>query len=59
MNFNGQNGEIVIYNLLGQEVTRKTAVNGLNKISLTQGNAAYIVKVISDQAVVCQKVFVQ
>jgi hypothetical protein len=59
VNFTGSNGEIVIYNLLGQEVSRKNAENGLNKISLTQSNSAYVVKVISNQSVVSQKVFVK
>ena len=44
---------------MGQEVARKAAVNGLNKVSLVQGNATYIVKVISENSYVTEKVFVK
>jgi len=57
--FNDVKGEISIYNILGQEISRTGAVNGLNMISVPQGNAVYIVKVITDNAAVTKKVFVK
>jgi hypothetical protein len=59
VNFNGKRGEISLYNLLGQEVSRTSATNGLNVIAAPQGNAVYIVKVISDNVSVTKKVFVK
>ena len=52
-------GEIVLYNILGQEVSRTQAGNGLNVIPVAQGDAVYIVKVISDNVNVTKKVFVK
>jgi hypothetical protein len=52
-------GEISIYNILGKEISRSDAKNGLNMISVPQGNAVYIVKVISDNTAVTKKVFVK
>jgi hypothetical protein len=59
VNYSGNHGEIVIYNLVGQEIIRKAAVNGLNKIAVPQGNAAYVVKVIGNNSSVSEKVFVR
>lgn len=59
VNFNGTSGEIVLYNILGQEVSRTQAGNGLNVIPVAQGDAVYIVKVISDNVNVTKKVFVK
>lgn len=59
VNFNGDRGEIVIYNVMGQEVYRSVAAKGLNKITLVNGNAAYIVKVVSDNSVTSEKVFIR
>lgn len=59
VNFSGNRGEIFVYNVLGQVVTAVTAENGLNKITIPQGNAAYIVKVVSDLSVVSEKVFIK
>ncbi len=59
VNFTGQNGAIFIYNLMGQKVYQGVASNGLNKITLEKGNAAYIVKVISDNTIVSEKVFLR
>lgn len=51
-------GDIVVYNLMGQEVVR-TMINGVsNKISLNK-SAYYVVKVVSNEAVVTKKVFVR
>ncbi len=52
------NGDIVIYNLMGQEVTR-TAIKGvLNKVTLSE-SGYYVVKVMSNESVVTEKVFVK
>jgi hypothetical protein len=59
VDFNGTRGEISIFNILGQEISKTTAQNGLNMVSVPQGNAVYIVKVISDNSTVTKKVFVK
>jgi hypothetical protein len=59
VNFNGTRGEICLYNILGQEISRTSASNGMNVIAAPQGNAVYIVKVISDNVSVTKKVFVK
>ena len=59
VDFSANKGEIAIYNILGQEISRTGASNGLNMISVPQGNAVYIVKVISDNTTVTKKVFVK
>lgn len=59
VDFSAVKGEIVIYNILGQEISRSAAKNGLNMISVPQGNAVYIVKVISDNTTATKKVFVK
>ncbi len=56
--FNGIDGEISIYNILGQEVSRTAASEGLNILTVPQGNAVYVVKVISGTQSVTKKVFV-
>jgi len=59
VDFNATRGEIAIYNILGQEICHAVASNGLNKISVPNGNTVYIVKVISDNNTVTKKVFVK
>jgi hypothetical protein len=59
VDFSGAKGEIVIYDILGQEIVRSAASNGMNTIGVQQGNAVYIVKVISDNNTVTKKVFVK
>jgi hypothetical protein len=59
VNFEGTRGEISIYNILGQEISRTVATNGLNVLSVPQGNAVYIVKVLTDNVNVTKKVFVK
>ena len=59
VDFNAVKGEIAIYNILGKEISRTIANNGLNIIPVTQGNSVYIVKVISDNVAVTKKVFVK
>jgi hypothetical protein len=59
VDFIAMKGQITIYNILGKEISSAAARNGLNMISVPQGNAVYIVKVISDNATVTKKVFVK
>lgn len=59
VDFKGVNGEIAIYNILGEEISRTTANSGMNMIPVSQGNAVYIVKVISNNTTVTKKVFVK
>lgn len=53
------NGEIVVYNLLGQVVARKNIENNRVRITLNKTNAYYIVKVITEKGVRTEKVFVR
>jgi hypothetical protein len=59
VDFTAVKGDITIYNILGQEISRTGAINGLNLVSVPQGNAVYIVKVITDNSTVTKKVFVK
>ncbi|MBC8486467.1 MAG: T9SS type A sorting domain-containing protein [Bacteroidetes bacterium] len=51
-------GDIVIYNMMGQEVTSAPINSALNKITLEE-SAYYVVKVLSDESVVTRKVFIK
>ncbi len=51
-------GEIVIYNVMGQEIIRAEINNTLNKVTLNE-SAYYVVKVMSNESVVTKKVFVK
>jgi hypothetical protein len=51
------NGDIVVYNLMGQEVARTMIHGASNKITLNR-SAYYVVKVVSNETVVTEKVFV-
>ena len=51
-------GEIVIYNVMGQEITRAGINSTVNKVTLNE-SAYYIVKVMSNDSVVTKKVFVK
>ena len=51
-------GNIVIYNIIGQEVINAPINNVLNKITLEK-SAYYIVKVLSDESMVTKKVFIK
>ena len=59
VDFNGIRGEISVYNILGQEINRVEAGNGLNILDVPHGNSVYIVKVASDNVNVTKKVFVK
>jgi len=53
-------GNIVVYNLLGSEITTQAIqANSLNRISLTSPTGYYIVKVIGDKGITTGKVFIQ
>jgi hypothetical protein len=57
---NNMQGDIIVYNLLGNEITRKTiAGNTLNKISLAVPTGYYLVKVVSNQITTTSKVFIR
>ena len=51
-------GDIVVYNLMGQEVARTIITDVLNKVTLNK-SAYYVVKVMSNESVVTKKVFVK
>ncbi|MCD4745664.1 MAG: T9SS type A sorting domain-containing protein [Bacteroidales bacterium] len=54
------NGEIVVYNLIGQEITRKTVENAsLHKISIDDVKGYYIVKVLTNNNIITEKVFIE
>ncbi len=59
VNFTGDRGEIAVYNTIGQEVYRTAAENGLNTITLENGNSVYIVKVITEKSITSEKVFIR
>ncbi|MCD4696205.1 MAG: T9SS type A sorting domain-containing protein [Bacteroidales bacterium] len=53
-------GDIIIYNLIGQEILKKKSVNeDLERIKITQGTGYYLVKVQSEKQVVTKKVFIK
>ena len=51
-------GDIVVFNMMGQEVVHTIITDALNIISLEKG-AYYVVKVMSNESVVTKKVFVK
>jgi hypothetical protein len=51
-------GSIVIYNVMGQEVTSSAIYGTINKLTL-DNSAYYVVKVMSNENVVTEKVFVK
>jgi hypothetical protein len=53
------NGNIVIYNFLGETLINKSAQSGLNKIPVNQNNTYLIVKIISDSGAATGKVFIK
>jgi hypothetical protein len=53
------NGEVIVYNLLGQEITRKKLENSnLNQISIPVQNTCYLVKISYSGKVHTQKVMI-
>ena len=53
------NGDIVVYNLMGQEVVRTDIAPGLNTIPMDHVNANYVVKVLTDDNAVTGKVYIK
>jgi hypothetical protein len=51
-------GDIVIYNMMGQEVANTPINSAINKITLEE-SAYYVVKVLSDESMVTKKVFIK
>jgi hypothetical protein len=51
-------GEIIVYNLLGQEVAHTRITGSLNKLSLVNGNY-YLVRVLGNDINVTRKIFVK
>ncbi|MEA3478843.1 MAG: T9SS type A sorting domain-containing protein [Bacteroidota bacterium] len=58
-NESNHNGEIVIYNVMGQEILRQGLEGNLNQIGLDSQAGYYIVKVITDQQLQTEKVFIK
>jgi hypothetical protein len=52
-------GDIVVYNMMGQEIIRVEAENGMNVITMDDVDAYYIVKVVSSTSLVTEKVYVR
>jgi len=53
------NGDIVVYNMMGQEVIRTEIEPGLNVLPVNDRNAYYIVKVVGNEVTRTAKVFVK
>ena len=53
------NGDIVVYNVTGQEVIRETAQRGMNIIEMSQSDNYFVVKVIAEEMTETGKVFIK
>jgi hypothetical protein len=53
------NGDIVVYNVTGQEVVRQTAERGLNIIEMSQSDSYFVVEVIAEEMTETGKVFIK
>lgn len=53
------NGDIVVFNLMGQEVIRTQIKSGLNVIPVSDANAFYVVKIVGSEASKTGKVYVR
>jgi len=53
------NGDIVVFNMMGQEVIRTEIEPGLNVLPVNDGNAYYVVKVVSSDVAKTGKVYVK
>lgn len=53
------NGDIVVYNMMGQEIVRTNVAPGLNVIPMNNNNAYYVVKVVSSETAVTGKVYIK
>ena len=52
-------GEIAVYNMMGQQVTRTDITGTETQIKVSDVNTNYVVKVISDNSAVTGKVYVK
>lgn len=52
-------GEIIVFNMMGQEVSRNGIVQGLNTIPINKNNTYYIVQIITNEETISRKVFVK
>lgn len=52
-------GDIVVYNLMGQEVVRTAIEAGVNEIPMNESNTYYIVKVLGNEVTETGKVFIK
>lgn len=52
-------GDIVVYNLMGQEVVRTAIEAGVNEIPMNESNTYYIVKVLGSEVTETGKVFIK
>jgi hypothetical protein len=52
-------GDIVVYNMMGQEVVRTDIAPGLNTIPMTEVNTYYVVKVLTSDNAVTGKVYIK
>jgi len=53
------NGEITVFNMMGQEVSRNEIVQGLNAIPIYKNNTYYVVQIVTDEETISRKVFVK
>ena len=53
------NGDIVVYNIMGQEVVRTDIAPGVNVIPMDDVNTFYVVKVLTDDNAVTGKVYIK
>jgi hypothetical protein len=53
------NGDIVVYNVTGQEVVRQNAERGMNIIEMAQNDSYFVVKVIAEEMTETGKVFIK
>ncbi|MCD4745085.1 MAG: T9SS type A sorting domain-containing protein, partial [Bacteroidales bacterium] len=59
-NLENLQGEVILYNMLGQEVLRKKSIGKeLISIKVTSGTGYYMVKVFNDKQFVTKKVFIR
>ncbi|MEZ5197646.1 MAG: T9SS type A sorting domain-containing protein [Bacteroidales bacterium] len=58
-NINNQQGDVNIYNVVGQFITSQKLEDGLNNITLDNANGYYIVNVRTSENVVNKKVYIK
>jgi len=53
------NGEVVVYNVVGQEIAKKAVEAGVNTLTVSDVNTVYIVKVMANNSVITEKVYIK